>query len=78
MEFEVIFTVDDGINPNEVTSTMSKDLITTGDPYTIVAYTYKNAGLGQFEFKDAVKKDFLKKYGPKYTLENTFFKWESK
>ena len=37
---------------------MSKDTITTGCPYTTVAYTYKNAGLGQFEFKDAVKKDF--------------------
>lgn len=78
MEFEVTFTVDDEINPNEVTGTMSKDTITTGCPYTTVAYTYKNAGLGPFEFKDAVKKDFTEKYGPKYTMQNTFFKWESK
>lgn len=78
MEFEVTFTVDDAINPNEVTGTTSKDIITTGYPYTTVAYTYTNAGLGQFEFKEAVKKDFLEKYGPKYTLKNTFFKWEGK
>ena len=50
MEFEVTFTVDDEINPNEVTGTMSKDTITTGCPYTTVAYTYKNAGLGHYEF----------------------------
>lgn len=78
MEFEVTFTVDDVISPNEVTGTTSKDTITTGYPYTTVAYTYTNAGLGQFEFKEAVKKDFLEKYGPKYTLKNTFFKWEGK
>lgn len=78
MEFEVIFTVDDAINPNEVISTESKDLVTPGKSEGIIDYTYKNAGLGQFEFKEAVKKKFLEKYGPKYTLKNTFFKWEGK